>query len=245
MFRFNYPLTFASLYQKQMNTVDNILEYIKQHGNAEDVKGMGRFGINTDKAFGVKIPVLRQLAKNIGKNQSLALELWEAGFHEARLLAIFIADHKQIDEALMEKWVLNFDSWDICDQCCGMLFDRTPLAFQKAIEWAEREEEFVKRAGFVIMAALAVHQKKADDKQFLPFFSYIEREAGDERNFVKKAVNWALRQIGKRSVFLNEKAIEAAERIMTQNSKSAKWIVTDALKELKSEKQHKRMVKTS
>jgi 3-methyladenine DNA glycosylase AlkD len=220
-----------------------ILEYLKEHENPENVKGMGRYGINTNKTFGVKIPVLRQLAKIIGKDQSLALELWETGYHEARLLAIFIADHKQIDEALMEKWVLDFDSWDICDQCCSNLFDRSPNSFQKAIEWAGREEEFGKRAGFVLMAALSVHQKKVDDNQFLPFFQYIEREAGDERNFVKKAVNWALRQIGKRSVFLNEKAIEVAERIKTQNSKSARWIATDALNELRSKKQQKRMVK--
>lgn len=213
-------------------TVSDILQFLQQHANPANVEGMGRYGINTEKAFGVKIPILRQLAKTIGKNHPLALELWHSGFHEARLLAIFIADPKHVDEALMELWVLDFDSWDICDQCCSNLFERSPLAFRKAVEWAGREEEFVKRAGFVLMAVLAVHHKKTDDLQFLPFFSYIEKEAGDERNFVKKAVNWALRQLGKRSAFLKEKAIEVGERIKLQNSKSARWIANDALREL-------------
>jgi 3-methyladenine DNA glycosylase AlkD len=218
-------------------TVSDIHQYLQQHSNTENIKGMGRFGINTEKAFGIKVPVLRQLAKTIGKNHPLALELWQSGFHEARLLAIFIADPKKVDEALMEQWVLDFNSWDICDQCCLNLFEHSPLAFQKASEWAGRDEEFVKRAGFVMMAVLAVHHKKTDDQKFLPFFSYIEKEAGDTRNFVKKAINWALRQLGKKSAFLKEKAIEFGERIMTQNSKSARWIAADALRELRGEKQ--------
>jgi 3-methyladenine DNA glycosylase AlkD len=226
-------------------TLHDILQYLQHQSDPVNKQGMGRFGINTEKAFGIKIPVLRQLAKKLGKNHLLALELWQSSFHEARLLAIFIADPKQVDEVLMEQWVIDFNSWDICDQCCINVFARKPIAFQKAVEWVNREEEFVKRAGFVLMATLAVHQKKADDQQFLPFFTYIEKEAGDERNFVKKAVNWALRQLGKRSAFLKEKAIEISERIKTQNSKSARWIAADALKELRSEKQQKRMVKTS
>ncbi len=223
-------------------TLQDILQYLQQQSNPVNKQGMGRFGINTEKAFGIKIPILRQLAKEIGKNHLLALELWQSGYHEARLLATFIADPKQVDEILMEQWALDFNSWDICDQCCSNVFVRTPLAFQKAVEWARHEEEFVKRAGFVMMAALAVHQKKVDDQQFLPFFSLIEKEAGDARNFVKKAVNWALRQLGKRSAFLNGKAIELAERIRQQNSKSARWIAADALKELKSERHQQRSI---
>ena len=213
-----------------------ILDFLKEHENIENKRGMSRFCINTDKAFGVRIPVLRQLAKTIGKDHHLALSLWKSGFHEARLLAIFIADPKQVDEEQMESWVLEFDSWDICDQCCGVLFDKTPFAFKKAIAWAGRDEEFVKRAGFVLMATLVVHRKKVADQEFMPFFTLIEREACDERNFVKKAVNWALRQIGKRSVFLHANAIESCEKIKLQNSKSARWIAADALRELHSEK---------
>jgi 3-methyladenine DNA glycosylase AlkD len=223
--------------------VPSILQLLQKHIDHANIKGMSRYGINTEKAFGVKIPVLRQLAREIGKDHPLALELWETGYHEARLLAIFIANPKNVDEALMEKWVLDFDSWDICDQCCSNLFQRTPFAFQKASEWTNRHEEFVKRAGFVMIAVLAVHHKKVSDNQFLHFFSLIEREAGDERNFVKKAVNWALRQLGKRNTFLRDIAIETAERIKTQNSKSARWIAADALKELRSEKQLERMMK--
>jgi 3-methyladenine DNA glycosylase AlkD len=225
-------------------TVPDILSYFRSLSDPVNIQGMGRYGINTEKAFGIKIPLVRQLAKQLGKNHPLSMELWQSGFHEARLLAVFIADPKQVDEALMEQWVLDFDSWDICDQCCSNLFQRTPLAFQKAGEWANRKEEFVKRAGFVLMAALAVHHKKVSDQQFLPFFSVMVREAGDERNFVKKAVNWALRQIGKRSAFLKDEAIKVGERIKIQNSKSARWIAADALRELRSENKQKRMVET-
>lgn len=225
-------------------TVHEILSYFRSLSDPVNILGMGRYGINTQKAFGIKIPIIRQLAKKLGRDHTLALELWQSGFHEARLLAVFIADPKQVDEALMEQWVLDFNSWDICDQCCSSLFERTPFAFQKAVEWSVRKEEFVKRAGFVLMAAIAVHQKKKDDALLLPFFSYIEKEAADERNFVKKAVNWALRQLGKRSPFLKEKAIETAERIQLQNSKSARWIAADALREFKKELGQKRKVKS-
>ncbi len=202
---------------------------------------MGRYGINVENAYGVSIPALRKMAKEIGKNHDLALELWDTGVHEARLLAGFISDYKNITEKQMESWVSEFDSWDICDQVCSNLFDKTEFAYDKAVEWSARKEEFVKRAGFVLMAALSVHDKKAKDNVFIKFLPIIRRESTDERNFVKKAVNWALRQIGKRNSSLNKKAIKVGEEILKFDSKTAKWIARDALKELKSEKVQERL----
>jgi 3-methyladenine DNA glycosylase AlkD len=157
------------------------------------------------------------------------------------MLASFIGEPEKVSESLMEAWVREFDSWDICDQVCANLFDRTPLAYKKAYEWSKREEEFVKRAGFVLMAALSVHDKKVDDKTFLKFLPIIKREANDERNYVKKAVNWALRQIGKRNLSLNKQAIKTAREIQKMDSKPARWIASDALRELTSEKAQKRL----
>jgi 3-methyladenine DNA glycosylase AlkD len=183
------------------------------------------------------------MAKEIKKNQALSLELWETGIHEARLLAGFIGDPKQVTEKQMDEWVADFDSWDVCDQVCMGLFDKTSFAYKKVVEWSGRKEEFVKRAGFAMMAALAVHDKKTGDEAFLGFLPIIERESTDERNFVKKAVNWALRQIGKRNRGLNKKAIETAKRIETQNpnSKCTRWIAKDALRELSSAAIQKRL----
>ena len=203
---------------------------------------MARYGIKVDKAFGVSIPTLRGMAKELGKDHTLALELWESGFHEARILASYIEDPAQVTEEQMESWVADFDSWDTCDQVTD-LFERTPLGYQKAIEWSEREEEFVKRAAFALMAGLSVHDKKAEDSQFEHFFSIILREATDERNFVKKAVNWALRNIGKRNLALNAKAIQIAGQMAEIDSKSARWNAKDALRELRSEKIQERLRK--
>lgn len=224
-------------------TSHSIIKELRKLTNEKNRAGMQRFGINSDKAFGISIPILRDYAKRIKKNHPLALQLWETEFHEARLLAIFVANPKEVTEELMEKWLKDFDSWDICDQCCSTLFDKTPIAFKKAIEWTKRKNEFEKRAGFVMMATLAVHNKKALDTEFEKFFPYIEKEANDERNFVKKAVNWALRQIGKRNLTLNKEALKVAERIKLQESKSAKWIAADAIRELTDEKTVKRIKK--
>jgi len=221
--------------------VEEIIRKLKALSNPEAVKGMARFGINPRNTFGISIPNLKNLAKEIGKNHKLALNLWQTGIHEAKILAGFIDDHRQVTEEQMEKWVNDFDSWDVCDQVCGYLFDKTPYAYPKACEWSEREEEFVKRAGFVLMACLAVHDKKAPDEKLEAFLPVIKREATDERNYVKKAVNWALRQIGKRNLYLNGKAIEVAEEISEIDSKSARWIAADALRELKSEMIQKRL----
>lgn len=214
--------------------IQTILAELKLMGSKANREGMARFGIDASKALGIRIPLLRKYAKQLKKDNALAQSLWDTDIHEARILAVYISDAKCVTEQQMDAWVSDFFSWDLCDQCCGNLFDRTPYAFEKAIEWAQREEEFVKRAGFSMMASLAVHDKKASDKDFRQFFKYIKIAASDDRNFVKKAVNWALRQIGKRNKGLLKEAILLAEQIQKQDSKSAKWIAADALRELKS-----------
>ena len=218
-----------------MEKKDLILDLIQANGNAENLEGMQRYGIRFDKAYGCNIPFLRKLAKQFKKDHYLAKELWATGIHEARIMAFLIDDPKEVTEVQMEKWVRNLNSWDICDGLCSNLFRKTEWAYDKAKEWSGKNEEFVKRAGFVMMAVLAVHDKKADNKTFLEFFDIIEKESIDERNFVKKAVNWALRQIGKRNEVLHKKAIVYAKRIEKQPSRSAKWIAKDALRELKSD----------
>lgn len=209
-----------------------VLRELRRLGNPADAAGMGRFGINTETALGIRIPELRRLAKSLGKNHSLAGELWRSGLHEARILAGMIDDPRQVTIDQMEQWAAAFNSWDLCDQVCMNLFDRTPDAWDKALEWSERDEEFVKRAGFALMACLAWHDKKATDEPFAPFFPAIARAADDPRNFVKKAVNWALRQIGKRNASLCRQAIATGRAIAKQPSRSAQWIARDALQEL-------------
>lgn len=208
---------------------------MKAQSNPAAVEGMARFGINPSNTLGVFIPTLRKLGREIGTDHSLAQRLWDSGIHEARILATMIDDQKQVTVKQMESWVKDFDSWDICDQCCSNLFDKTSHARQKAVEWTSRQEEFVKRAGFALMAALAVHDKQASNAQFERYLPIIKRESDDERNFVKKAVNWALRQIGKRNLHLNRKAIETARLIQKKDSKAARWIAADAIRELTSD----------
>lgn len=202
---------------------------------------MARFGIKADRAFGVSVPALRALARSIGKDHTLAQELWDTGIHEARELATMIADPREVTEELMERWVKDIDSWDVCDHCCGNLWGKTPFAYRKARDWSNRPEEFVKRAAFSLMAALAVHDKAASDGAFIKFLPIIKRESTDERNFVKKAVNWALRQIGKRNRNLNRKAIQTAREIQKLESRPARWIAADALRELTNDKVQSRM----
>lgn len=219
-----------------------IVDRLKSKANPENVKGMARFGINPEGTLGVSIPEIRALAKEIGKNHSLALELWATGIHEARLLAVFIDDPEQVDASQMEAWVADFDSWDVCDQACGDLFDKTSWAYQKAEEWSSADAVFIKRAGFVMMARLAVHDKKAPDEKFLDFLPSIKRESIDDRNFVKKAVNWALRQIGKRNMHLNKAAIKTAKEIRLLDSAAARWIAANALKELSGKPVQRRLL---
>ena len=217
-----------------MESKAEVLRQLKSLSRSEYLKGMSRFGINTEKAFGVPVPELRSLARKIGKKHGLAQELWSTEFHEARILATMIDDPVQVTDEQMEEWVKDLDSWDLCDQCCGNLFDKTKNAYEKAIVWSEREEEFVRRAGYALMAYLAVHDVAKGNAKFLEFLSIIENDSIDERNFVKKAVNWALRQIGKRNQKLNKAAIETAKRVQKKDSRAAKWIASDALRELTS-----------
>jgi len=215
-------------------TPQEVIEQLKQSADTSHLEGMKRFGIDNSKALGVSMPKVRALAKEIKKDQALSIRLWDTGIHECRILASMIGDPKLVTPEQMDSWVADFASWDVCDQVCGNLFDRTPFAIEKALEYSTHEEEYIKRAGFVLMAEFAVHDKKAPDAAFMPFFPVIEREAWDNRNFVKKAVNWALRQIGKRNKTLNQMAISTAKRIALQDSRSAKWIAADALRELEN-----------
>lgn len=221
---------------------ENILKKLKSMSNPEAVRGMARYGINPKNNLGVSIYKLRPIAKEIGKDHNLALKLWSSGIHDARLLACFIEDPVKITGEQMDSWAKDFDSWDVCDQACTSLFDLTPLAWKKVFEWAKRDEEFVKRAAFSIIAGLAVHDKKASDKEFEQFSTLIKEHSVDERNYVKKAVNWALRNIGKRNLVLNKQMIKLSKEIQKIDSKSARWIANDAIGELSSEKVQNRLV---
>jgi 3-methyladenine DNA glycosylase AlkD len=221
----------------------DVITRLKALSNLENKERMARFGIKADTALGITIYTLRSFAKEVGKDHELAKQLWDSGFHEAKILTSMVGEPKKVTEDLMENWVKDFDSWDVCDQVCSNLFDRTSFAYKKAIKWSTRSEEFVKRAGFVLIATLSVHDKTAEDQKFTQFFSIITKEAMDNRNFVKKAVNWALRQIGKRNLLLNDKAIKIAQEIQKINTKSSRWIASDALRELTSEKVQMRLKK--
>jgi 3-methyladenine DNA glycosylase AlkD len=213
-----------------------VLDELRARANPADLEGMARFGINTKHALGgSRLPDLRALAKLIGTDHGLADQLWRSQVHEARLLASMVDDAAEVTEDQMEAWAKDFDSWDVVDGVCCTLFDRTPFAWGKAVEWSEREEEFVKRAGFTLMACLAVHDKQSPDSRFESLLPIIEREAGDRRNYVRKAVNWALRQIGKRNLPLNRMAMDVAERILEAGPRSARWVASDALRELQGD----------
>lgn len=231
------------LIEKRSNyNVNNIIERLKSLSNPGAVKGMARYGINPEKNLGISIPHLRQVAKEIGRDHKLALDLWATGIHDARILAGMIDKPDMVSERQIEEWVSEFDSWDVCDEVCINLFEKLPLAYNKAAEWSRRSEEFIKRAGFALMAILAVRDKKAGDEKFVEFFPYIKKESTDGRNYVKKAVNWALRQIGKRNLNLNKMAVRLGEEIYAIDSGSAKWIASDVLRELKSEKIQKILI---
>lgn len=217
-------------------TVDEIVEHLTNMRDPLGVEGMTRFGINPESALGIRIPVLRKLAKKIGKDHKLALQLWETGIHEVRILATMVDNPEKVTLKQMDAWVKDFNSWDLCDQACNNLFVYTVHSYKRAFDWIKKKEEFVKRAGFTLAAVMAVHKKEYDDEKFTAFFPYIKSEATDERNFVKKAVNWALRQIGKRNRQLNILALELAHEIERLDSKSAKWIAKDAIRELSGDK---------
>jgi 3-methyladenine DNA glycosylase AlkD len=221
--------------------VRTVIGRLEAMSDPSRLSGMARYGISTGRALGVSIPELRGLAREIGRDHGLALALWGSGVHEARILASMVDDPARVTGAQMEAWVLDLDSWDLCDQVCGNLLDRTRHAFPKASAWASREEEFVRRAGFAIVAWAAVHRRDLGDEPFEAFLPTILAASTDERNFVKKAVSWALRGIGKRDPRLNAAAIATAEEIRALDSRSARWIANDALRELTSEEVQRRL----
>jgi 3-methyladenine DNA glycosylase AlkD len=215
---------------------ERLLAQLRAHSNPANVAGMARYGINTAGTLGVPIPILRRLAKEAGRDHALAGELWNSGLHEARILATMVDDPKLVTASQLDAWARDLDSWDVCDQACQNLFRHTPMAFAKAAQWARAKREFVRRAAFSLMAGLAAGAKGAADENFIAFLPLIAEAAGDERNMVKKAVNWALRGIGKRNRRLHKLAIAASEDIARQDSRAARWIAADALRELRDPK---------
>ncbi|MGA2072593.1 MAG: DNA alkylation repair protein [Terriglobia bacterium] len=226
-------------------TFNQVLKRLESQADPAAVRGMARFGITAAKAFGWSTPALKKLAREIGKDHALAERLWSTGILEARYLAGLVAERQCVSERLMEGWVKDFDSWAVCDGTCLNLFRYTPFAYRKCREWSGRPEEFVKRAAFALMACLAVSDKAASNQTFLRLLTVIKREASDERNYVRKAVNWALRQIGKRNQQLNRAAIEIAQQIHELDSPGARWIASDALRELRSPAVQRRVNLTS
>ena len=218
-----------------MASVTDVLDRLRSKARPEQLEGMAKYGMAVEHRLGVHVPDMRKLAKEIGKDHRLALELWRTGIAEARIVACMIGDPAELTEEQMEDWVTDIDSWDVCDQACMNLFEKSQLAWKKIVDWSERDDEFVKRTAFSLIACLAWHDKKAGDEQFMELVPIIVREAADQRNFVKKAVNWALRNIGKRNLNLNLAAIDAAREIQQLDSNAARWIASDALRELESD----------
>lgn len=212
--------------------VARVAAELERLGEPRNMEGMARFGIRAKKVSGVSKPQLDELARKIGKNQELALSLWDTEIHDARILAGMIGKHDSVTAKQMERWVKGFDTWDVCDGTCCHLFAFAEPAWEKAHEWSGRKKEFEKRAGFALAAYLAYSDKQAADAKFRSYLKVIEREAWDERNFVRKAVNWALRSIGKRNLALNRAAVASATRIQKQGTPAARWIAADALREL-------------
>jgi 3-methyladenine DNA glycosylase AlkD len=215
-----------------MTTLDQALERIRAKARPDQVAGMARFGISGEGRLGLSVPDMRKLAKELGRDHRLALALWKTGIPDARIVAAMVAEPDQLTARQMDAWVKGFDSWDVCDQVCMNLFDKSPLAWEKVVEWSTRDEEFVKRAAYALIACLAWHDKAAADARFVALLPVIVGGATDERNFVKKAVNWALRAIGKRNVRLKRAAIKTAKEIQRLDSKAARWVAADALREL-------------
>ena len=213
----------------------DVVRTLERMGDPARVEGMKRYGIDTGRALGISVTELRRLARGLGHDHELAASLWASGVHEARILASLVDEPARVSEAQMDTWVADLDSWDVCDAVCGNLFDRTTFALDKAVEWSTREPEFEKRAGFALMAWAAVHRKDLPDAAFASLLPLIREGSTDDRNYVKKAVSWALRQIGKRSAGLNTKAFRTAEQMGRLDARSSRWIARDALRELRSD----------
>jgi len=226
-----------------MASGEEVLERLESKARPDQLEGMARYGMAVEKRLGVSVPDMRKIAKELGQDHELALELWQTGIAEARIMAAMVGDPKRLTEEQMEDWVKDINSWDVCDQVCMNLFEKTPLVWKKIRDWSVREEEFVKRTAFSLIACLAWHDKKAEDEKFIELFPVITQGATDERNFVKKAVNWALRNIGKRNLNLNKAAVNTAKQIQRLDSKAARWIASDTLRELESVAVQKRLKK--
>jgi len=224
-----------------MSSVEEVLSRLEAKARPDQVAGMARYGMSAKGRLGVAVPDMRKLARELGKDHRLALDLWQTGIPEAMIVAGMIDDPARLTEAQMEAWVVDIDSWDVCDQTCMNLFEKSPLAWQKIRDWSAREEEFAKRTAFALLACLAWHDKRAEDAQFIALLPVIRAGATDNRNFVKKAVNWALRNIGKRNPNLNSAALETAYEIQRLESKAARWISADAIKELESDAVRERL----
>ena len=224
-----------------MTKVEDVLEQLKAKAKSDQLEGMSHFGIVGDQRMGVSVPDMRKIAKGFGKDHQLALDLWDTGIPEAMIVAGMVAEPDKLTEAQMEAWVVDINSWDICDQVCMHLFEKTPLAEKKIYDWSQREEEFVKRTAYALIACLAWHDKAAGDEDFIKYFPVIKQGTMDDRNYVKKAVSWALRNIGKRNLALNRAAVEIAREIGDIDSRSARWIASDAIRELESEEVHQRL----
>jgi len=218
-----------------MASVVDVLTKLQAKANPKNVAGMAKFGMSVESRLGVSVPEMRKLAKEVGRDHRLAQSLWKTGIAEAQIVAALIDDPAAVTSTQMDRWVKDFDSWDVCDQACLSLFDKSPLAWQKIPVWAEREEEFVKRAAFALVAGLAWHDKQAADQRFVELFPILMKGADDGRNYVKKAVSWAIRNIGKRNRTLNKAARKLAKDIQRVDSKPARWVGADALQELQSE----------
>jgi 3-methyladenine DNA glycosylase AlkD len=226
-----------------MASVEEVLKKLKAKARPDQLEGMARYGMVVEERLGVAVPEMRKIARETGKDHQLALELWDTGIADARILAAMIDEPEALTEKQMESWVKDINSWDVCDQVCMNLFEKTPLAWKKILDWSEREEEFVRRTAFALIACLAWHDKETGDEEFIKLLPVIKRASMDERNYVKKAVNWALRNIGKRNPSLNRAAIEAATEIQLIDSKAARWIASNAIRELESEAVQRRLRK--
>jgi 3-methyladenine DNA glycosylase AlkD len=211
---------------------EGIVAALKRRGTKKNVDGMARYAIVARNVYGVSVADLRDMAKKLGKSHELALALWKTDVYEARMLAAFVDEPARVTPAQMDRWARVFDNWAICDHCCFHLFDKTPYAWDKIAAWTKRDEEFVKRAGFALIASVALHDKKAPDQPFLGALKMIERESKDERNFVKKGVNWALRSIGRRNPKLKAAAVALSRKLAASTDKTARWIGKDALRDL-------------
>jgi 3-methyladenine DNA glycosylase AlkD len=213
---------------------DEVLKWLERRGTRRTVEGLPRYGIEAEHAFGVTMATLLALRKRLGTDHALSLTLWESGWYEARLLAALVGDPQRVTRRQMNAWAAGFENWGDCDTVCFHLFDRTPFAWEKARQWSTSPREFVKRGAFALMACLALHDKAAPDKRFLALLPLIEKGARDERNFVKKGVNWALRAIGRRNAALNAAAVAVAKRLAVSDEAACRWVGKDALRELMS-----------